>query len=92
MIAAVAERLATLAVPNRVALLDALRAGEATVQELADLVGLTHQMASHHLAVLYRGGLLSRRREGAATVYAVDDWSSSWVIEQVAQSLSDDDA
>lgn len=90
-VAAVSERLAALAVQSRIALLDVLRAGEATVQELADLVGLSHQNASKHLTTLYRAGVLTRRREGNATFYAIDDWSAWWLVERVVESLSDDD-
>lgn len=80
-----AQRLRVLAEPNRIALLDALNAGEAGVQELADVVGLPHQDASHHLAVLHQAGVLVRRRRGRMTLYAVTDWSAWWLIEQIAR-------
>ncbi|MGN6815096.1 MAG: ArsR/SmtB family transcription factor [Solirubrobacterales bacterium] len=59
-----AQRLRVLAEPNRIALLDVLNAGEAGVQELADVVGLPHQDASHHLAVLHQAGVLVCGRRG----------------------------
>jgi DNA-binding transcriptional ArsR family regulator len=80
-----AQRLRVLAEPNRIALLDALNDGEAGVQELADVVGLPHQDASHHLAVLHQAGVLVRRRQGRMTLYAVSDWSAWWLIEQIAR-------
>lgn len=73
---------------NRIVLLEALRDGEAGVQELADRVGLPHQNASHHLSILWRAGVLSRRREGAVTRYAVEDWSAWWVIEQIVGQVT----
>jgi DNA-binding transcriptional ArsR family regulator len=79
-----AERLRVVAKAKRIALLEALRDGEATVQELADRVGLAHQNASHHLALLWQAGILSRRHEATTTLYAIDDWSAWWVVEQVA--------
>ncbi len=82
-----------MAEANRIALLDALNDGEAGVQELADRVGLPHQTASHHLALLWRAGILARRRVGTMTLYCVSDWSAWWVIEQIArwvQSCQDD--
>jgi Predicted transcriptional regulators len=79
-----AQRLRVMAKAKRIALLEALGAGEAGVQELADRVGLAHQNASHHLALLWRAGILSRRSEGAMTLYAIDDWSAWWVVEQIA--------
>lgn len=79
-----AERLRVMAERNRIALLAALREGEAGVQELADRVGLPHQNASHHLSIMWRAGLLTRRREGTVTLYAIEDWSAWWVVEQIA--------
>jgi DNA-binding transcriptional ArsR family regulator len=76
-----------MAKAQRIALLEALRDGEAAVQELADRVGLAHQNASHHLALLWRAGILSRRREATTTFYAIEDWSAWWVVEQVAGSV-----
>lgn len=80
----VAERLRAVAKAKSIALLDALRDGEGGVQELADRLGLTHQNASHHLGLLWRAGILSRRRDGPMTFYAIEDWSAWWVIEQMA--------
>jgi len=80
-----AERLRVMAEANRIALLDALNDGEAGVQELADRVGLSHQTASRHLALLWRAGILARRRVGTMTLYSVSDWSAWWVIEQIAR-------
>jgi ArsR family transcriptional regulator len=82
-----ATRLRVIAEPNRIALLEALSDGEAGVQELGDSVGLPHQNASHHLALLWREGILTRRVEGRTTLYAVADWSAWWVIEQIAGSF-----
>lgn len=70
-----AQRLCVMAHPSRIALLEFLNDGEAGVQDLADAVGLTHQIASRHLAILHQAGMLSRRRLGAMTFYAVTDWS-----------------
>ena len=80
-----AQRLRVIAEPKRIALLEALNGGEAGVQELADWVGLPHQNASHHLTLLWSAGLVSRRRAGNMTLYAVTDWSAWWVVEQIAR-------
>lgn len=82
-----AERLALVAKSKRIALLDALKDGEAGVQELADRVGLTHQNASHHLCVLWRAGVVKRRSEGTAALYSIEDWSTWWVVEQIARCV-----
>jgi DNA-binding transcriptional ArsR family regulator len=80
-----AQRLRVMAEPNRISLLEALNTGEAGVQELADVVGLPHQTASHHLNLLWRAGVLARRRVGTVALYSVSDWSAWWVIEQIAR-------
>jgi len=80
-----AQRLRVMAHPSRIALLELLNDGEAGVQEMADAVGLPHQIASRHLAILHQAGMLSRRRLGAMTLYTVTDWSAWWVIEQIAR-------
>jgi DNA-binding transcriptional ArsR family regulator len=90
-----AQRLRVIAEPSRISLLEALNTGEAGVQELADLVGLPHQSASHHLNLLWRAGLLARRRAGKVALYSISDWSAWWVIEQIARwvaSCQDDGA
>lgn len=88
-----AERLRVMAECNRIVLLEALRDGEAGVQELADRIALPHQNVSHHLGILWRAGVVSRRREGTVTLYAVEDWSAWWVIEQIVRQVEpgDDD-
>lgn len=82
-----AQRLRVIAEPTRISLLEALNVGEAGVQELADQIGLPHQTASHHLNLLWRAGLLGRRRVGVANLYAISDWSAWWVIEQIARCV-----
>jgi DNA-binding transcriptional ArsR family regulator len=53
---------AALADPTRRALLERLRAGEATVTELAQPFSITVQAVSKHLRVLERAGLVERGR------------------------------
>lgn len=83
-IEATAERLRVLGKAKSVALLGELAGGEASVQELADRIGVAHQNASHHLQILCRAGVLARRTEGSATIYRIEDWSSWWVVQQLS--------
>jgi DNA-binding transcriptional ArsR family regulator len=80
-----AQRLRVIAEPTRISLLEALNVGEAGVQELADQIDRPHRTASHHLILLWRAGLVSRRQEGSMTLYALSDWSAWWVVEQIAR-------
>jgi DNA-binding transcriptional ArsR family regulator len=84
VIGATAERLRVLGKAKSIALLQELASGEATVQELADRIGVAHQNASHHLSILCRAGVVARRSEGSTTIYGIEDWSSWWVIQQVS--------
>jgi DNA-binding transcriptional ArsR family regulator len=69
----IAERFRLLAEPMRVKLLDRLRAGEASVHELAIPLGTTPQNVSKHLGVLARGGVVGRRKDGNFVYYRVVD-------------------
>lgn len=84
LVEATARWLEAVAKDTRIALLGALSEGGARVQELADRVGVSHQNASHHLTLLWRAGILSRRSEGTATLYEIEDWSTWWMVEQIA--------
>lgn len=55
---------AALADPTRRAILARLRAGEATVGELAEPFAMSQPAISKHLKVLERAGLISRGRDG----------------------------
>src|SRR5689334_3169836 len=89
--AATAERLRVLGKEKSIALMEALSEGEASVQELADRIGVAHQNASHHLTALRRAGIIDRRVDGPTSIYAIEDWAAWWVIQQLAD-LGDDSA
>jgi DNA-binding transcriptional ArsR family regulator len=78
-----------LSEPARIKLLDALRAGPASVGELAARVGLSQQNASKHLGVLHSAGLLQRTRTGNTAQYAIADPSVFILCELVCDSLRD---
>jgi len=69
----IAARFHLLAEPMRIKLLDRLRTGEATVQELAALLGTTSQNVSKHLGLLAREGVVGRRKRGNFSYYEVID-------------------
>jgi len=55
--------------PKRLMLIDALRAGERSVGELAATIGVALPNASQHLAVLRGAGLVDGRRSGTTVHY-----------------------
>lgn len=62
-----------LADPSRLAILEALRAGERTVSDLVAETGLSQPNASGHLACLRDCGLVVSRQEGRYVYYALAD-------------------
>jgi DNA-binding transcriptional ArsR family regulator len=84
----VTRRMHVLADPTRLRLLSALEEHEACVQELADQLGLVHRNVSHGLNLLYREGLLSRRREGTLVVYSLADYSACRLVAQATASVT----
>ena len=73
----VARRFRVIGEPMRIRILDRLRDGEATVAELTEALGASQQNVSKHLGVLHEAGILSRRKHGTSTLYAIADDSVS---------------
>jgi DNA-binding transcriptional ArsR family regulator len=87
LVVLVARRFHLLGEPMRLRLLDRLRDGEATVQELADAVGASQQNVSRHLALLTDAGVLARRKDGTHARYRIDDDEVLGLCEQMCGSL-----
>ena len=83
----IAERFRVLGEPMRIRLLDALREAPATVQELEQATGASQQNVSKHLGVLLRSGLVSRRKEGNFSLYAIADEGVFELCEHVCGGL-----
>jgi len=83
----IAARFRVLGEPMRIRLLDQLRDGEATVQELQEALGASQQNVSKHLGVLLSAGLVSRTKRGTSSVYAIADQGVFELCEQVCGGL-----
>ena len=86
----IACRFRALAEPARVKLLDHLRDGEASVQELTDALGTSQQNVSQHMAMLHQAGIVKRRKEGNFVRYEIADPGILTMCEQVCGSLQRD--
>jgi DNA-binding transcriptional ArsR family regulator len=72
--------------PTRRVILDRLRKGAATVNELAEPFGVSQQAISKHLAYLERARLIEKRKEGrqqfcslrAAPLKGAHDWMTPY--------------
>lgn len=87
LIERIAERFRVLGEPMRIALLDSLREGEATVGELHRVCGASQQNVSKHLGVLLRAGIVGRRKQGNFSVYSIADPMVFALCEQVCGGL-----
>ena len=83
----IASRFRVIGEPTRIRILDHLRDGEESVQELTAALGTTQQNASKHLAVLHSAGIVSRRREGNRVLYAIADESVFELCDKVCGGL-----
>ena len=83
----IARRLRAIGEPSRIRLLDRLRDGEQTVNQLAADVGAGQQNVSKHLAVLSDAGILARRKDGNHVYYRIADPAVLGLCEQVCGSL-----
>ena len=83
----IAARFRVLGEPMRIKLLDRLREGEATVQELHVALGASQQNVSKHLGVLLGAGLVTRTKQGTSSVYAISDPGVFELCEHVCGGL-----
>jgi DNA-binding transcriptional ArsR family regulator len=84
----ISQRFRVLGEPTRIRLLDRLRHGEATVQQLTAALGTSQQNVSKHLGVLSQAAIVARRKEGNHVVYWIADDTVFALCEQVCGSLS----
>ena len=67
-----AELFGLPSAPTRLRIVGALIEGERNVSELLEQVAVSQPNMSQHLGMLYRGGVLARRRTGAQIYYRVE--------------------
>jgi DNA-binding transcriptional ArsR family regulator len=83
----IARRFRVLSEPLRIKLLDRLREGEASVNELAAALGASQQNVSKHLTLLAEAGIVGRRKQGTHVYYRIVDEGVLELCEQVCGSL-----
>ena len=83
----IARRFRVIGEPMRIRLLDRLRGGEASVNELAEALGASQQNVSKHLAVLAEIGIVGRRKAGNHVHYRIVDDGVFALCEDVCGSV-----
>lgn len=68
-----AQYFALLSEPARLRIIQAVCGEERSVQDVVALTELPQPNVSRHLSLLYRAGVLSRRREGTFVFYRISD-------------------
>src|SRR5438128_327452 len=90
MIEAAARRFALLSDPTRLRILRTLlERGEASVTELAGVIGATTPNVSQHLSRLLGAGMVGRRRAGHSVHYAIVDETLQPLCDLVCSALQD---
>lgn len=83
-----AELFAVLATPMRLRVLSALCEREKSVNELLAEIDTTQPNLSQHLAVLYRTGVLAKRKEGTLVIYRVQSEKAVALCRSVCTQIA----
>ena len=91
-----AELFGILATPMRLRILSALCDGEKSVSQLLLEIDTTQPNLSQHLNLLYRSGVLAKRKEGTQVIYRVQSDKAvslcRTVCSQIAIEMDDTSA
>jgi len=82
-----AELFGVLATPVRLRIIGALCGGEKNVTQLLDDIEVSQPNMSRHLNVLYRTGVVAKRRSGVQVFYRIADESVVLVCKAVCERI-----
>ena len=77
--------LKALASPHRLMIVCSLIDGEKSVGALAQMMGARKSLASQHLGLLRRDGLVSARREAQTIYYALESGRARALVETLSR-------
>ena len=83
----IAQRFRIIGEPMRIRLLDALRDGPMTINELTEALGATQQNVSKHVGVLAQAGIVGREKDGNRVRCFIADDSIFELCELVCGGL-----
>lgn len=87
LVEVIAQRFRVIGEPMRIRLLDRLRDGPLTVNELADALGASQQNVSKHVGVLAQAGIVGREKDGNRVRCFIADESVFALCELVCGGL-----
>ena len=83
-----AELFAVLATPIRLRILSALCEQEKSVSQLLLEINTTQPNLSQHLAVLFKTGVLAKRKEGTQVIYRVQSEKAAALCRSVCTQIA----
>ena len=84
---AAAESIQALSAPSRLRILARLHAGAASVNAIADSVGMESSAVSHQLRLLRHLGLVTGQRDGRQVVYELYDDHVADLLEEMVSHV-----
>jgi DNA-binding transcriptional ArsR family regulator len=88
---AVSRYFSILSEPLRVRIVHAICQQERTVSDIVQSTGATQTTVSRHLALMYREGVVARRREGGFVYYTVSDDALAEICRTVCVHIASRD-
>jgi ArsR family transcriptional regulator len=85
-----AEWFGVLSTPQRLRIISALCQGEKNVGELIEVLRVSQPNMSQHLNIMYRAGLVGKRRQGTQIFYHIADESAVVVCRAVCTQVAID--
>lgn len=85
-----AEWFGVLSTPQRLRIISALCQGEKNVGQLMEVLGVSQPNMSQHLNLMYRAGLVGKRRQGTQVYYHIADESAVMVCRAVCTQVAID--
>ena len=83
-----ADLFAMMSTPIRLRIISALCQGEKNVGQLIESIGVAQPNMSQHLNILFRSGVLGKRRQGAQVFYRIADDTAAKVCRAVCTQVA----
>lgn len=87
LVALVAQRFRVVGEPLRIRLLDALRDGPMTINDLTESLGASQQNVSKHVGILAQAGIVGREKDGNRVRCSITDDTVFELCELVCGGL-----
>ena len=83
-----ADLFAVMLTPIRLRIISSLCQGEKNVGQLLENIGVAQPIMSQHLNILFRSGVLGKRRQGAQVFYRITDDTAAKACRAVCTQVA----